>query len=154
MTDFIGMYLQGCAFLDCANLCNEESKSSNSVTKFELWTPAIVNCAFACEIFLKLLLAIYKINKKHCHKLKELFDLLPADIQERINMQLFIGYGGEIENEFGIEYLQLISDAFTEWRYKYEKNRLQNETGFMFLLCNILKKECAGRLGIDKLLCV
>lgn len=141
MTDFIGMYLCGCAFLDCANLCNEKIKSCNTVKEFELGTPAIVNCAFACELFLKLLLAIYKINNKRCHKLKELFDLLPTEVQENINEKLFEGYGGRTKNDFGIEYIQLISDAFTEWRYGYEKNRLQNETGFMFLFCNILKKE-------------
>ena len=150
MTDWIGMYLQGCAFSDCANLCNYEAGSGGeSIAKFELSTPAIVNCAFACEILLKLLLAIDQKSNIRCHKLKDLFDLLPTEIQKRINDKLYIEYGFVKKNDFGIEYLQLISDAFTDWRYKYEKMRLSIDVGFIFSFCSILKIECERRLGID-----
>ena len=54
MTDLVGMYLQAITFLDCACLCNETSGlEKGSARSIYLGTPVIVNCAFACEIFLK-----------------------------------------------------------------------------------------------------
>ena len=96
-----------------------------------------------------LLLAIDQKSNIRCHKLKDLFDLLPTEIQKRINDKLYIEYGFVKKNDFGIEYLQLISDAFTDWRYKYEKMRLSIDVGFIFSFCSILKIECERRLGID-----
>ena len=149
MMDKRGMYLEGCAFLDCANICKEKAESDDSIGGFELMTLAIVNCAFACEIFLKLLLMIYNVEMKRKHKLKELFDLLPKDIRNRINEELYYNRGGSLKNAVGIPYIELISDAFTEWRYKYEYHRLQNETGFMFSFCEILQNECINQLNVN-----
>ena len=107
MTDLVGMYLQAITFLDCACLCNETSGlEKGSARSIYLGTPVIVNCAFACEIFLKLLLEFNNVKYKKQHGLKELFDLFP---EEYYNLQI--------------------------------------DQTFLFVFCEILKKESEERLG-------
>lgn len=147
MTDLVGMYLQAITFLDCACLCNETAGlGKGSARSIYLGTPVIVNSAFACEIFLKLLLAIFNIKYGRCHELKKLFDLLPEETREKINSYLIQNYG-TLKDENGFELLQMYSNAFTEWRYSYEKYNLRIEQKFLFLFCEILKKECEDKLG-------
>ena len=45
-----------------------------------LFVPAVVNCSFACELFIKAMLP----QNTRGHKLNDLFVLLDTDIQERI----------------------------------------------------------------------
>lgn len=147
MTDFIGMYLQAITFLDCACLCNETVRlDKGSARSIYLGTAVIVNCAFACEIFLKLLLEFNNVKYKKQHGLKELFDLLPEELRVKINRHLLQNYG-TLKDSNGFEFLQLYSNAFTEWRYSYEKFNLRIERNFLFLFCKILKKESEERLG-------
>lgn len=146
MTDYIGMFLQGNTFWDCACLCNDTADNeSGSVRSIYLRTPVIVNCAFACEIFLKLLLALQNTEYKKCHGLKELFDLLPKEIKEKINCYLLQNYG-TLKDDNGFELLQMYSKAFTEWRYSYEYYNLQIDQTFLFVFCKILSMECKEKL--------
>lgn len=147
MTDLVGMYLQAITFLDCACLCNETSGlEKGSARSIYLGTPVIVNCAFACEIFLKLLLEFNNVKYKKQHGLKELFDLFPEELREKINRYLIQNYG-TLKDGNGFELLQLYSNAFTEWRYSYEYYNLQIDQTFLFVFCEILKKESEERLG-------
>ena len=147
MTDLVGMYLQAITFLDCACLCNETAGlEKGSARSIYLGTPVIVNCAFACEIFLKLLLALQNTEYKKCHGLKELFDRLSKGTKEKINNYLLQNYG-TLKDVNGFELLQMYSNAFTEWRYSYEYYNLQIDQTFLFVFCEILKKECEDKLG-------
>lgn len=147
MTDLVGMYLQAITFLDCAYLCNETAGSEKGRARsIYLGTPVIVNCAFACEIFLKLLLALQNTEYKKCHGLKDLFDLLSKETKEKINSCLLQNYG-TLKDVNGFELLQMYSNAFTEWRYSYEYYNLQIDQTFLFVFCEILKKECEDKLG-------
>lgn len=147
MTDFIGMYLQAITFLDCACICNKIAHEERGNTRsIYLGTPVVVNCAFACEIFLKLLLEIENVTYKKQHGLKELFDLLSEELKGEINRQVFYEYGS-LKDGWGFDLLQRYSDVFTQWRYSYEYNNLQVEQNYLFVFCKILKKECEERLG-------
>lgn len=147
MTDLPGMYLLGLSFFDCAEICEREAEETKNITRsVELQTPFIVNCAFACEIFLKFLLSFYKIDFKREHDLKKLFDLLPKDVQNKVNERQREKFG-TLQTWYGGDILQTISNAFIEWRYKYEKRQLHNETSFLFLFTSILKQICEEKLG-------
>lgn len=147
MADLIGMYLQGNTFLDCACLCNETAEAEKDIARsIYLGTPVIVNCAFACEIFLKLLLEKHNVEYKKCHGLKELFELLPDEIKKNINNYLLQSYGS-LKDVNGFDLLEMYSNAFIEWRYSYEKFNMQIEPEFLFVFCDIVKKECENKLG-------
>ena len=141
--DKFEMYRTGCEFSDCADFCI----NLDNVQKYnaKVITPAIVNAAFACEVFLKLLLHIHNTSYKKNHKLKGLFELLPENLKIRIKFECLKKYG-ELKNCFGIEYLDNISDAFNKWRYNYEYDWSQSrvmkiETGFLFVFKDVLKEQ-------------
>ena len=80
--------------------------------------PNMVNGAFACELYLKAyLIWTTKSNvviKKH--QLSELFGMLDAEAQERIRKDTRINYWDT--------FLKDSSDAFRQWRYYFEKDRV------------------------------
>ena len=83
--------------------------------------PCAVNLAFACELYLKALLAEKGNSITKTHALKDLFELLDQTTQD------------EIRNEYDTfpltppifsidECLTVHSNAFVDWRYYYEVN--------------------------------
>ena len=46
-------------------------------------------------------------------------------------------------NVFGFSYLELVSKAFTDWRYSYEKDRLSCDVGYLVALADALKEGCS-----------
>ena len=55
--DEVEMFRVGCGFSDCANFCLAEQDK-----QLLYIPPAVVNAAFACEVFLKLLLHFSQIT--------------------------------------------------------------------------------------------
>lgn len=84
--------------------------------------PAIVNGAFALELYLKSLSPLSKEElKQKKHSIKKLFLTLDADTQKRIR--------DETEKELPPDYtfekgLAIINNAFTFWRYIHTKPNL------------------------------
>ncbi len=78
--------------------------------------PITVNLIFSFELSLKGLL-IYSQTKGniHTHKLKELYNYLPTNMQNEIKMKYEAG-GYNLDN-----LLTEINDQFCEWRYAFEK---------------------------------
>lgn len=144
------MFRRACAFSDCADFAMKEYDPE--ITNVEWYTtPAIVNSAFACEVFLKALLLYYNIKLKREHKLKDLYELLPKNDKEQIKQGTLIKYPVGWENGFGLERLEHISDAFVEWRYSYEyvpgkRGSLQIDIGFLNAFRNTLRDVCCFRL--------
>ncbi len=133
------MYDQANAFSDCANKCFEKEEDTLKIVEYS--KVGIVNSAFACELYLKALLKYYKVTIKKEHKLKDLFDKLPEDNQRNINNKVLKLYG-RLNDIWGFSLLEQVSNAFIDWRYCYEKDRLRCETGFLLAFRDSLREEC------------
>lgn len=137
------MYRTGCEFSDCAVFCLN-TPNSQAYNIFYV-TPATVNAAFACELFLKLLLNLNQIEYNRVHKLKDLFDVLPDNIRENIKTATIEKYG-QWKNSWNIEILDNISNAFNDWRYNYEHDwsksaMMKIELEFLFAFKDALKEQ-------------
>lgn len=146
--DVVGMYETACKFSDCSDFCMREQEKDG---RLYLYTaPIVVNAAFACEIYLKLLLYLEKIGYKKEHELKELFDKLPPEIKETIE-KMTVQRCGYWKNQFGMEVLSVLSNAFVEIRYIYErdwdeKGSLHLDTGYLSAFRDALRELCGNRL--------
>lgn len=103
------------------SLANSKEFNSKSIVST---IPIAVNCLFACELYLKILLlyngATVEFVKKNKHYLHKLYDSLPTDIQNKINAWLVCFYGKNI-----IEFLKDINNDFTNLRYMYIENEIK-----------------------------
>lgn len=149
--DTFSMYRTGCEFSDCADFA---MKAQNIVPFHGLFysVPAVVNSAFACEVFLKLLLKMEQIEIKKKHQLEELFDQLPEQVKKDIQQSTIHKYGAWTD-VFGCNLLSQISDVFVEWRYNYEHDfrkdgTMKIEIGFLVAFRNALREKCSGYLEI------
>ena len=144
------MFRHACAFAEVADLA--EAKFCHDTADIEWYsTPATVNSAFACEVFLKGLLLSYGKPAGKKHKLKELYEALPEDAKEWIKENTLIHYGGNWTDTFDFEPLEKISDAFVEWRYSYEyvpdkTCSMKINIGFLIAFRNSLREACCLRL--------
>ena len=138
-----------CVFFDGAGFCLQAADMGNpGVLSHRI--PAIVNAAFACEVFLKTLLRLFDIPLEKEHKLKQLYKRLPQDIQERIKAGATARYG-RWTDIWGQDYLDNISNAFIKWRYHYEHDWSKScvmhiEIGFLFAFGKSLRGECCKEL--------
>ena len=151
----IVFYHQGVLFSQCAKRClGDVSGDGLTITLaggkyWSLSTPAMVNIAFACEVFLKAILLFHDIEYMRClkhnerHKLKPLFDLLP---KEEYKEYLRLG----MDNETFKTKLEEHSADFEKWRYFMENgNRVKVSPKFtLLLMCNL--EELAGELIANK----
>ena len=79
--------------------------------------PAIVNAAFACELYLKLLIK----SETRGHNLEILYNLLEPSDKYKIRISITEKLKRDsLEKGFDY-YLKVISDDFEYWRYIYEK---------------------------------
>ena len=136
------MFRHACAFAECADMAMGKSRGDNVSLEWFV-EPAIVNSAFACEVFLKALLLFYECPLKRQHKLKELYELLPCKPKEYIKQTTMLRYGGVWEDAFGFEILDSFSNAFVDWRYSYEAiHTLKLDIGFLTAFRNTLCETC------------
>lgn len=144
--DVLSMYRTGCEFSDCADF----ALSAQDVVPFHglfYSVPAVVNSAFACEVFLKLLLEIEQIEIKRMHQLEELFEQLPEKVKAAIQQSTMQNYGTWTD-VFGLNLLHQISDAFVQWRYHYEHDFenariMKIELDFLVAFRNALREKCS-----------
>lgn len=146
------MFRHACAFAEVADLAMEKFRHDTADIAWYS-TPATVNSAFACEVFLKTLLESYSIQfekllkPKDRHKLTDLFNLLPEEAREWIKSATEVCYGGGWKDGFGFDRIKSISDAFVDWRYIYEivgKKRasMQIDVGFLTAFRDALREAC------------
>ena len=97
-----------------------------------LFVPAIVNCSFACELYLKAMLP----KSTRGHKLNDLFILLDANIQERIRNKTIEKMLPLVKSYCATDFQNALinnSNIFSEWRYFHEGNT--NPVNFQFIVC-------------------
>lgn len=151
--DAFEMFRTGCNFSDCADLCLKEQDRAPE-SNLAYITPAIVNAAFSCEVFLKLLLQHEGKDIHKIHKLNDLYAKLSEDIQMELKEKTILRYG-KWSDIWGRPYLEQISNAFVEWRYSYEHDwtksaSMQIEVGFLIAFKNSLKEFYVAVFGETK----
>ena len=140
------MFRHACAFADCADMA--EAKFRHDTADIEWYTtPAIVNSAFACEVYLKAILLYNGISPDKIHKIGDLYAKLPDSIKDFVRMTTANNHGGIWTDNWGFELLENISDAFREWRYSYEhdwgKSRIMHiDISFLKAFRNALREAC------------
>ena len=85
--------------------------------------PAIVNAAFACELYLKSML-----EQPWGHKLKDLFEQLDNEAKIQLNNEFDASVSNHPVYNFDV-FLNDISDAFVEWRYVFEESHTEGFYG-------------------------
>lgn len=151
--DAFEMFRTGCNFSDCADLCLKEQDRAPE-SNLAYITPAIVNAAFSCEVFLKLLLQHEGKDIHKIHKLNDLYAKLSEDIQMELKEKTILRYG-KWSDIWERPYLEQISNAFVEWRYSYEHDwtksaNMQIEVGFLIAFKNSLKEFYVAVFGETK----
>lgn len=106
--------------------------------------PQIVNLALACEIYLKILLEHTGVTVKE-HRLSALLHKVPKDYQNRINTLLYQRYPFT-QNAFGCPYIELLSNAFVEWRYSYEAQSLSCDISYLKAFAETLRDVCCSEV--------
>lgn len=144
--DAFEMFRTGCNFSDCADLCLKEQNHAPE-SNLAYIMPTIVNAAFSCEVFLKLLLQHEGKDIHKIHKLNDLYAKLSEDIQMELKEKTILRYG-KWSDIWGRTYLEQIANAFVEWRYSYEHDwtksaSMQIEVGFLITFKNSLKELCS-----------
>jgi hypothetical protein len=99
--------------------------------------PAIVCAAFSTELGFKTLIMQAGGNARG-HKLDELFNQLPKPSRNSIVAELRLN-----EDDFR-EALRNVSNAFVEWRYVYEQDRIQIDLGFLQRLSEATQHVISG----------
>ena len=146
--DAFEMFRTGCNFSNCADLCLKEQACVPESNNLSYIIPAIVNAAFSCEIFLKLLLQHEGEDIHRIHKLNDLYAKLSQDTQVELKKKTIFRYG-KWSDIWGRPYLEQISNAFVEWRYSYEHDwtksfSMRIETGFLIAFKDSLKELSSG----------
>ena len=112
------MFRHACAFAECADMA--EAKFRHDTADIEWYTtPAIVNSAFACEVYLKAILLFFDNELIRGHELSVLYDKLPERVKEFIKPTV-LNSCVTWTDIFGLNQLDEISNAFYDWRYVYE----------------------------------
>lgn len=105
-----------------------ELKNNDELVEEIHTVPAIVNLAFACELYLKGFFS----GKKSGHYLHTLFEEIPEVIRNVIRLECIQNGIASSEDGFNSRLLN-ISNAFAEWRYFYEDEKTDLELDLEFL---------------------
>jgi HEPN domain-containing protein len=100
--------------------------------------PGVVNYAFACELYLKVLLLQSGVEHSRQHNLTKLFRRLPDELQGDVKIAMNIECFDSI--------LDKVSNNFLEFRYLYEMNEAFSAIGFLHRFSTILEKLAEARL--------
>lgn len=119
--------LKGKKFMNKENfeICKEEAKQFLNIAKYTSESidnivfymyPFAVNAMFSCELFLKAILICEQTQENiRTHKIRELFDMLPQNVQTDIKKS----YSNNADDLDIL--IDEISNKFVEWRYAFEK---------------------------------
>lgn len=109
--------------------------------------PFVVNKAFACEVYLKILLDvanfdIRNLKKYELHNLLNLYKSTDENFKHSFMEYFTSNFGDQVNNEFLERKLKNISDVFVKWRYIYENshNEMKVNYGFLNQFCVFLDR--------------
>ena len=144
------MFRHACTFCECADMALQKSVHDTADIGFYT-SPGIINSAFACEVFMKAILAFGDIKVPKTHKLGELYEALSDGLKDWIKQVVSGGYRDMWTNVWGIDYLDEVSNAFVEWRYNYEHDWHESSTmhiniGFFNHFRDALREACCQML--------
>jgi hypothetical protein len=114
-------------------------------------TLPVVTCStFAIELQLKLLLQVNSIPRPpgDGHDLKLLFDALPTNIQDAILVSQ-TSYTDAAPTE-ARQLLYAEKDTFKNWRYPYEKPKLETAPSFLFHFALSLSDYIKANVAIER----
>lgn len=137
------MFEQANSFYAFAMLGSKEAEKDPMCNVY-FSAPQIVNLALACEIYLKTLLACAGITIRE-HRLSTLLRKVPEDYQNKINTLLYQRYP-ITQNAFGYPHIELLSNAFTEWRYSYEAKSLSCDISYLKAFAETLRDVCCSEV--------
>lgn len=109
--DFYDAYQRCCE-------CKNPIQTDNIIKYSACNVPAIVNGAFALELYFKSMLP----PKTWGHKLKELYDNLSSEIKCEIKAAVIFHLTKLAWDKQFEEYLEDLNNVFVDWRYICEKN--------------------------------
>ena len=141
------MFRHACTFCECADMALDKFKHDTADIGFYV-SPATINSAFACEVFLKAISTYQDKKIPRSHKLRDLYEALSNELKEFIKHEVSGGYPDMWTNLLGQDYLDNISDAFVEWRYNYEHDwrkdgsTMHIEVGFLNRFRDTLREIC------------
>ena len=120
--------------------------------------PAIVNAAFACELYLKSLLGekIKEIDHREWHDLKALYSQLDTPLQNQIREYVETHWIQPDGHSFD-DQLERAKDVFVSWRYIFEEKHTDGYMGcfinehlkFFELFITILQKLACEKKETD-----
>ena len=142
------MFMHACTFCECADMAFQKKTHDTAPIGF-YDMPALVNSAFACEVFLKTILKWYDIKPPKSHKLEDLYEATPENVRAFIKPTVLNNYG-KWNDWLKREYLETLSTAFQDFRYIYEYDFTKNgslyiEIGFLIVFRDALR-DCCSRL--------
>ena len=144
------MFCHACTFCECADLA--QNKLQHDTANIGFYTsPAVINSAFACEVFMKAMLLYYGEPTHKMHKLKNLYEALPDEVREWVKSVTSMNCRDLWVDSFGFEILDQVSNAFVEWRYIYELNWSKGaavyiDIGFLNRFRDALREACCQTL--------
>lgn len=104
--------------------------------------PYIVNKAFACEVYLKILILSNDNEIPQNHRIKTLYKLSGIEQDFKNYIQSIDGVNDEFINHID-NYIESFSNAFVEWRYIYERDSTEKLMyGFMRVFAEYLSNKC------------
>ena len=144
------MFRHACTFCECADLAQNKLQHDTADIGFYA-SPAVINSAFACEVFMKAMLLYYGEPTRKMHKLKNLYEALPDEVREWVKSVTSMNCRDLWVDSFGFEILDQVSNAFVEWRYIYEHNWSKGATvhidiGFLNRFRDALREACCQML--------
>lgn len=111
--------------------------------------PFIVNKAFACEVFLKLLLSqrgfdLQTLKRQERHNLFVLYKNTDAVFKQDFYCYFASKFGKSATVDFLENEIEHISNVFVKWRYIYEHIEETNSVNYGFLnaFCDYLNELC------------
>lgn len=118
------------------------ARGNKMVTKI---FPFLVNKAFSCEVYLKLILIesgikLEELNHRDLHNLKKLYDNTTEEFKKMFFDYFLKVYGEQANKEFLENEINAISNVFLKWRYIYEDLDKENivNYGFLNIFCAFL----------------
>jgi hypothetical protein len=144
------MFRHACTFCECADLA--QNKLQHDTADIGFYTsPAVINSAFACEVFMKAMLSHHDALTPKTHKLRDLYEALPDKVREWVKFVTSMNCRDLWVDSFGFEILDQVSNAFVEWRYIYEHNWSKGATvhidiGFLNRFRDALREACCQML--------
>ena len=149
-------YDDGLAFAHSFRVLMEkhmQSRMTMDYKDFSLIIPAMVNGAFACELFLKSLLT----NEVHGHKLDDLLSKLEKEDKKTYDLIVFrcvLSLKASSNNTYDdvafINDLNTISNLFVEIRYFYETtlHTKAYNIAFIGVFIGVLETICESEFGL------